>query len=690
MTTYSYEPLDYGKAQIRMLNLYPALDYSDPIRISLQKVTLPRSSLCAPLKSDEEANDLISENSYVENPDYIALSYVWGSPDDPGEVFVESGPEGAHIISITRNLDTALRHIRNKRGKPLVIWIDAICIDQGNLKERSHQVALMDSIYTVARSTLVWLGPEEDDSHKALKILAYLGERVTENDNGDLERHPDAPPREPGEAIWESETEPIPLTEHEVRILTTFFERPWFTRLWIRQEIALATNATVLCGRNMLAWDRFQNGASCFCQKPSGPSVTPDLARRFNRIQRVVENICDANNFYYRYEALRDKHRGVRCTDPRDAIYGVKSLISPLDQKLDVQPNYALEAADVFMDVCVRIVERRGLTHFLHTCELCTISVLSLPSWVPDWSRPMAPRMLLDPPWSASGFVSANATYLGDRALRVSGILIDKIETVRDPYNFDETDSTGSMTDIVDYIWRCYPGDSRVDSPYDEKQIMTDAYCRTFAGDKFYGSRNPPDSRYPTFDQAKEALKKIWSLEEDWTGLEDLERDTLVKMFLTVCKNFMQGRCFFTTADGYIGLAPLETQAGDIISVILGCQLPIILRKDTHSSTKPDETRWRVVGACYAHGLMCGEAIYGSLPSYYHALHHNTKGDDTICDRLCALLDSRIDDLKTDPSAVLEEFGIRPSVWSREPHRLEVSESVLRAAGVELRNFILV
>lgn len=691
MTSYAYEPLDYGKAQTRMVHLCPTLDYSAPIRISLKTVTLPRSCLRAPLTSKPEANDLISEGPDVETPDFIALSYVWGSPDDPQEVFVESAPDGACSISITRNLDTALRHIRMKPQLEAVrIWIDAICIDQGNIKERSHQVAFMDSIYTVARGTLIWLGPEEHDSERALQILTYLGKRVVENRNGNIQRRPDAPPRAPDEPVWES-LEELPYEESDKRAIISLLERPWFTRLWIRQEIALATRAAVLCGITMTRWTWFRNGAIYFCVILSIPSTPADLYDTFTSVAQLVLNLCDVDSDYYRYGTLRVKNEGVRFTDPRDAIYGVKSLMSRSDKTLDVQPNYALEAAAVFTDVCVRIVERQGLTNFLHTCELSSISVPNLPSWVPDWSGPMTAGWLIYPPWSASGFISANATYLGDGVLRVSGILIDKIESIQDLYDYDNNRRLTSPTILVDYIWRCYPGNNRIDSPYDGNQSMMDAYCRTFAGDAFRENKTKPDPKQLTFDQAKEALKKIWSMDEDWTGYEDLKEDPLVDRFVEDCSSHIRGRCFFTTEDGYIGLAPLETQAGDIISVILGCQFPITLRKDPASSTNSDETRWKVVGACYANGLMSGEAIYGSLPSYYHPLEYSeAKDEEQICYQDCALLDSRTNDLKTDPSAVLEEFGIQPSAWSREPHRLEVSEPVLRAAGVDLRNFILV
>jgi hypothetical protein len=688
MTTYIYEPLDYGKAQIRFLKLWPAPDYSDPIRISLLNATLPPSRLATSLESALEAIDLDSKDPKIDTNEFIALSYVWGSPVDPQQVFVKSAPEGAHTISITRNLDVALRNIRLDSGY-LLMWIDAICIDQGNPEERSHQISLMDSIYTNGK-VIVWLGPEEDDSDRALNIISYLGRRVLWNDDGDIERHPHSPPREPDEPIWESLDEVLPYDEEGLGAIISLFERPWFTRLWIRQEIALADTAILQSGRGVLDWILFQNAATCLCRKRLNLSRPFDLNQRLAQVTPTIINICDVNLFSYQYETLRDENRGVRFTDPRDMIYGVGSLLSREDKKLGVRPDYSLEAADVFMDVCVRIVERQSRTYFLNTCELSSISVPNLPSWAPDWSGPMTAQRLLTSPWSSCGFISANATYLGNRVLRVSGIQIDKIESIRNLYDDVHDEPVKDLQVVIDYIWRCYPEYGSIDSPYDEKQSILDAYCRTFACDRFCEGFSPPNDQRPTFDEAKEALKKIWSMDEDWTGFDDLRNDPSIRRFISTC-GYCVGRCFLTTKQGYVGLAPLGSQPGDIISVILGCDFPVILRQELSSGTKPSETRWKVVGVCYVNGLMSGEAIYGSLPSHYRAVRCTEAADDKdICGNACALLDSRTNDLKTDPAAVLKEFGIKPDVWSREPHRLEVSEAVLREAGVELRDFFLV
>lgn len=133
-----------------------------------------------------------------------------------------------------------------------------------------------------------------------------------------------------------------------------------------------------------------------------------------------------------------------------------------------------------------------------------------------------------------------------------------------------------------------------------------------------------------------------------------------------------------------MGLVPYGTRRGDIICVVLGCRVPIVLRR-----ALADETQWEVVGACYVEGLMNGEAIYGVLPNHYRAVRHTGK-DPNINGYQRAILDTRTHTLKTDPAEFLAEMGIRPTRYQRKPHMLEVAPEVLREAGVNLQDFDLI
>ena len=101
-----------------------------------------------------------------EAPPFKALSYAWGSPDDPQHPIILN----KRAISIRENLFFALQQF-HKRPKPLVIWIDAVCINQADENERNEQVAKMKSIYERAEEVIVWLGPSYQDSHLAFKLM---------------------------------------------------------------------------------------------------------------------------------------------------------------------------------------------------------------------------------------------------------------------------------------------------------------------------------------------------------------------------------------------------------------------------------------------------------------------------------------------------------------------------------------
>ncbi|KAF2102642.1 hypothetical protein NA57DRAFT_33223, partial [Rhizodiscina lignyota] len=88
---------------------------------------------------------------------YEALSYVWGDPNITESIKLERDPILFHYFHVTTNLEAALRHLRLKE-KERIIWIDAICIDQGNRKERELQVQNMGKIYARAAKVVVWLG----------------------------------------------------------------------------------------------------------------------------------------------------------------------------------------------------------------------------------------------------------------------------------------------------------------------------------------------------------------------------------------------------------------------------------------------------------------------------------------------------------------------------------------------------
>jgi hypothetical protein len=101
-------------------------------------------------------------------PGFEALLYTWGLLDNPVDVFV--GASGFYTLPVTQNLAEALPYLRPE-DKPRVLWIEAICINQQDMKKRSSQVARMTDIYSKVETVVVWLVPESHNSAQAMEAM---------------------------------------------------------------------------------------------------------------------------------------------------------------------------------------------------------------------------------------------------------------------------------------------------------------------------------------------------------------------------------------------------------------------------------------------------------------------------------------------------------------------------------------
>jgi hypothetical protein len=142
---YNYNPLDTTQNSIRLLRLKAAEDPSWPLRCSLFHTSLS------------------------EAPPYVALSYCWGERTNSQFVFIEN-----EVLSVTPNLKHALQRLRPSSGEDLVLWVDAICINQSDIPERSIQTSKMRSIYQNAESVAIWLGLENNKSWLAIQFARDL------------------------------------------------------------------------------------------------------------------------------------------------------------------------------------------------------------------------------------------------------------------------------------------------------------------------------------------------------------------------------------------------------------------------------------------------------------------------------------------------------------------------------------
>jgi hypothetical protein len=137
---FRYEPL-VGSYSTRVITLLPSASREDKIEVSIAEIDLERS------------------------PSYEALSYAWGDPSQ--RVALQCHGKDLHV---TPNCESALRHLRQDSGVR-TLWVDAICIDQSSIDDRTQQVRIMGDIYSKASLVLIWLGPAVPGNYSLFGFL---------------------------------------------------------------------------------------------------------------------------------------------------------------------------------------------------------------------------------------------------------------------------------------------------------------------------------------------------------------------------------------------------------------------------------------------------------------------------------------------------------------------------------------
>ncbi|KAH0431124.1 hypothetical protein CcaCcLH18_07302 [Colletotrichum camelliae] len=145
--------------------------------------------------------------------EYIAISYAWESEERTA--LCDGG-----FITLSKSLgvlfDTFPQNIEFR------LWIDAVCINQGDVSERQSQIAMMGKIYSLASSVLIWLGADTASSRAAFQAMDLRKNYVWPDD-------------------WDNE-DSRNLSD-SLKPLFLLLEATWFRRTWVIQEYAL--NKTV-------------------------------------------------------------------------------------------------------------------------------------------------------------------------------------------------------------------------------------------------------------------------------------------------------------------------------------------------------------------------------------------------------------------------------------------------------------
>lgn len=367
--------------------IYTALDPQLP-EIRVLKL-LPSASFDAPLECR-----LVHRPLYDDTDGYEALSYVWGENEFTAEITLDNEP-----YFITPNLEMAMRYLR-RPSVERTLWVDALCINQHDLVERSQQVFLMKDIYARCTVDLAWMlvtynvprprySARIAELHKAFELM----KKISFKDAETLAKMRDGPSHAhsrntvPGAFL-------LSVEEQEAFIATFGYTYIWY-RIWTMQELAYAPRVRLVAGPHELDWDVV---AAFLGDRPYADAFHAVFGHRgggraldlfFSGSVRVHDQrraLCDGNYKSTLLDVLARFQQNA-ATDPRDCVYGILGLVT---EQHGIVVDYTESARQVFVDTAISLINApQNLDILCQTAWMArprSENPHELPSWVPDFS----------------------------------------------------------------------------------------------------------------------------------------------------------------------------------------------------------------------------------------------------------------------------------------------------------------
>ena len=333
---------------------------------------------------------------------YTALSYVWGDAAERTQIIV-----GENTLEITKNLDSALKHLRDET-RVLNVWADGVCINQNDYLEKGTQVQQMGKIYETADHTVIFLGECDIKTEQTLSCLA----------NRDQD----------SSLLFDTKK-----NDENRRIIQELLRRPWFTRVWVYQELVMSRDPWIQYGRVRCLWSLFcQFTSRCFGPAKKNVQRSEDsYGLGYSSSGKIVRQMEQSRSDFlgarptpkdvldkfrqYKYDAemasiskhqrdmiwtKRDGYtklleilvsrKGFGASDPRDLVFSILGLC----RDVDIRADYETTTSELYQAVAESHMELHWSLEILSYVEDVDFSLRmpGLASWAPNWTVADQPR----------------------------------------------------------------------------------------------------------------------------------------------------------------------------------------------------------------------------------------------------------------------------------------------------------
>jgi len=487
-----YRPLDQSLSEIRLLKMKNVGEH-EPITCNL---------VYHPLHTA---------------PSFTALSYPWGEPSITKEDILLDGRQ----FAVTVNLASALRHARKHWSKAVpdrndtdfLLWVDAVCINQQDIFEKDWQLPLMGTIYPTAQLVIAWLADNSRSTQLALETFDLLASESLTQSTEDflslewMQNHPnlykdDEDNKENNINTEKNNTNDVPAENENFsfkneRWLATsqFFGLPYWSRVWIFQEVVLARNL-ILCINDtslkyqtlLQAWKSLLSIKSAIQSRNFAPHFlrcTAAWAFLSTKLWKwtTIRKISDAQELLAKTEGdcgaakrfmLSLTGLELQAGDPKDHIYGLLGLSA---LKIVPKSGADVSVGEVYSEYIsywlrmyenspgARLHEKQVLFFLYFGGNGVYDNPLDLPSWVPNFPAESKARTARSSPrpcgQADKGVFPAlgDGPFIKDLSLFVPGLEVDHISLVQTKDSKGTRDEDWMLRYFEDYVSRAgtYP-----------------------------------------------------------------------------------------------------------------------------------------------------------------------------------------------------------------------------------------
>lgn len=617
---FTYPSLDGYDRRIRLVTL-AAGAWKDPIRCTLNVV------------------------DYDVNPPYEALSYVWGNSSDFKDIQLNGQP-----FEVTENLWMVLRRLR--RPEPRVLWIDAICIDQENHNEKSHQVSMMGEIYSRCKKAILWLGEDSSTaetgstSTTAYDVCELLSVLASDKHFNEL------PCFSPGEG------RPLEISAQYANAfcgLDLLLKSPWWKRIWVVQEMVRAPKIEFRYASERFSYETLRSVTQVLdthattCCKSLRMSLRAPAWDPLMIFEEQVEPMVHTRETWKRQAPttlfdLRRRFSAYEATDKRDLFYALIGLVTTWGPTAPLNPNYEASLKDAIITAVFKCVLEHDGIGFLQGSRLFRNPATDMPTWIPDANFTSIPqhwvivekrrlRMASSFSACASFFQDASGLEMAlDGALRLKSLMVDKIAKVGVVCQGGGDKERVLLPDTF-RKWMEMVGIGAEDWP--ERPPGQGSLAETFWRTMLNNSVELDTNREPFYREANESdyhhLREVWAMVLSFKPfLETFDNRTCelaYEIFRRISPTMsyhllccLWQRRMIVTERGLIGLAPADVRHGDEVHILLGSPVPFFLRPFERGGHPESTPSYEVVGNGYVHDLMFGKAFEGESNENIHSI----------------------------------------------------------------------